>query len=151
MDSQCESSTAGVVQQRPTEPSDSSTLDGQEREHVLVVEDEDLVRSHVVQQLISLGYRVSEAPDGPSGLKAIRERSDIDLLFTDIVMPGGMSGHDLAEAARQLRPELRILFTSGYSENSIATFGSSDHDFELLQKPYRRRELALRLRTIFDR
>ncbi|TVR06065.1 MAG: response regulator [Salinarimonadaceae bacterium] len=119
-------------------------------EHILVVEDDDLVRAYVVQQLDSLGYQVSEAPDGPTALAVIRERSDIDLLFTDIVLPGGMSGYDLAEAAGRLRPELRVLYTSGYSEESIARYDRPDPGGELLKKPYRRQELARRLRSIFE-
>lgn len=118
--------------------------------HVLVVEDDDLVRDHVVQQVASLGYRVSEAPDGPSGLDIIRARADIDLLFTDIVMPGGMSGFHLASAAKHLRPSLRILFTSGHSEDSVNHSHRLDQSFELLQKPYRRRELAHRLRKVLE-
>lgn len=118
-------------------------------EHVLVVEDDDMVRSHVVRQLVSLGYQVSEASDGPTGLDIIRKRSDIDLLFTDIMMPGGMSGYDLAEAAEQLRPDLRILFTSGYTKDSIG-YGSRLNSWELLQKPYRRKQLASRLRKVLE-
>lgn len=119
-------------------------------EHVLVVEDEDMIRELVVQQLVSLGYKVSEASDGPTGLEIIRERADIDLLISDIVMPGGMSGRDLAEEAMQLRPELRVLLTSGYSEDSDVRGDGTDRGFELLKKPYRRRELARRLRVMFE-
>ncbi len=119
-------------------------------EHVLVVEDDDMMRDHVVQQVISLGYEVSEAPDGPTGLEIIREHANIDLLFTDIIMPGGMSGYDLAEAVEQLRPELPILFTSGYNEASIVSAGRLNKEIELLHKPYRRRELAQRLRKMFE-
>lgn len=120
-----------------------------ESKHVLVVEDDDMVREHVVQQFASLGYEVSEAPDGPTGLAIVRESANIDLLFTDIVMTGGMSGYDLAEAVEELRPEVPILFTSGYIELNIVSAGRRSQDFELLQKPYRRRELAERLRKMF--
>jgi CheY-like chemotaxis protein len=118
-------------------------------EHVLVVEDDNLIRELVVRQLTLLGYRVTEAPDGPTGLKIICERTDIDLLFTDIVMPGGMSGYDLAEAAELLRPGLRILLTSGFSEESANQDGRLYHR-ELLHKPYRRQDLANRLRKVFE-
>lgn len=117
-------------------------------EHVLVVEDDAMIRDFVVRQLASLGYRVSEAPDGPTGLEIIRKQPDIDLLFTDIMMPGGMSGYDLAEAAKQLRPDLRILFTSGYSKESVGH--SRLNSMELLRKPYRRQDLASRLRMVFE-
>lgn len=119
-------------------------------EHVLVVEDDDLVRAHVVELVASLGYRVSESSDGPSGLAIIRARDDIDLLFSDIVMTGGMSGLDLAEAAVRLRPGLRILFTSGHSRESIVSNLQADQDIDLLQKPYNRQDLAQRLRKMFD-
>lgn len=119
-------------------------------EHVLVADDDDMVRELVVQQLTSLGYRVSEALDGPTVLEIIRERPDIDLLFADVVMPGGISGRDLAEGVAQLRPGLPILFTSGYGEDSIVQTGHLDRGFELLKKPYRKHELARRLRQMFD-
>lgn len=120
-------------------------------EHVLVVDDDDMVRSHVVRQLALLGYQVSEAPNGSSGIKIIRERPDIDLLFTDIVMLGGMSGFDLAEQARLLRPELPILLTSGYGVDDLSHGDFRGRNFALLQKPYRRRELARRLSQMFRR
>lgn len=132
------------------EPYASGTAVERGSEHVLVVEDDDLVRSHVVRQVISLGYQVSEAADGPAGLDIIRERTDINLLFTDLVMTGGMSGYDLAEAAEHLRPDLRLLFTSGHSKDSIGYGNWLDHSFELLQKPYRRQELAQRLRKVLE-
>ena len=128
----------------------SASLTERRRAHVLVVEDDDMVRDHVVRQVGSLGYHVSEAPDGPSGLEILRARADVDLLFTDIVMPGGMSGRDLAEAARQLRPELRILFTSGYGGDDAGPDARPDQGFELLRKPYGRQELARRMREMFE-
>ena len=136
--------------QAAAEPSASPALAERGSEHVLVVDDDDMVRDFVVRRLASLGYQVSEAPDGPAGLEIIRARDDIDLLLTDVVMPGGMSGRDLAEEAAKLRPELRILFTSGYSENSIVHDSRLDQGVELLQKPYRRQELAQRLRMMFE-
>ena len=136
--------------QAAAEPSASLALAERGSEHVLVVDDDDMVRDFVVRRLASLGYQVSEAPDGPAGLEIIRARDDIDLLLTDVVMPGGMSGRDLAEEAAKLRPKLRILFTSGYSENSIVHDSRLDQGVELLQKPYRRQELAQRLRMMFE-
>lgn len=118
-------------------------------EHVLVVDDNDMLRDLVVRQLTSLGYEVSEAPDGPTALDIIHARGDIDLLFTDIVMPG-MSGCDLAEKARQHRPDLRIMFTSGYNKDSINLEYGRTPTGELLKKPYRRTELAHMLRKVLD-
>ncbi len=117
--------------------------------HVLVVEDDDMVRDLVVLQLTQLGFRVSEATDGLTGLDIIRTRADIDLLFTDIVMPGVMSGYDLAEAAEQLRPDLRILLTSGFDEDSNGHASRLNHR-EMLRKPYRRQDLAQYLRRALE-
>ena len=78
-------------------------------------------------------------------------RSDVDLLFTDIVMPGGMDGRELADAARARIPGIGILFTSGYTEESMIHNGRLDPGVDLLSKPYRREELAARVRTILDR
>jgi two-component system cell cycle sensor histidine kinase/response regulator CckA len=112
---------------------------------ILLVEDDALVRRYACDQLASLGYQVIEAASGPEAMKLLETRSDIALLFTDVVMPGGMSGRQLAEAARRLRPALRVLYTSGYSEDEISHGGRLDPDVHLLAKPYRRAELAQRV------
>lgn len=119
-------------------------------ETILVVEDDNLVRQHVVSQLKSLGYRVFEAADGRTALEILHQLADIELLFTDVVMPGGMGGRELSEAARALRPGLKVLFTSGYTENSIVHNGKLDAGIELLSKPYRRDQLASKLRKVLD-
>jgi PAS domain S-box-containing protein len=115
-------------------------------EKILLVEDDDLVRDHVVLQLRSLGYEVISTRDGPEALDTLKRIPDFDLLFTDVVMPGGLNGRQLAEKARELRPELPVLFTSGYTENAIAHHGRLDHGVHLLNKPYRREELAAKVR-----
>ena len=120
-------------------------------EHVLVVEDNALVRDHVVAMLRSFGYRVSEAENAATALELLSATDDIALLFTDIVMPGGMNGRELAEAALGLRPDLRVLYTSGYTENAIVHHGRLDPGVDLLSKPYRRQDLARKLRTVLDR
>lgn len=117
---------------------------------ILVVEDDDLVREHVVGQLTSLGYRVLEAPNGANALELINVNWDIDLLFTDVVMPGGMSGRDLADAARLVRPYLKVLFTSGYTQDAMVHNGRLDYGVELLSKPYRRDHLAKKIRDALD-
>lgn len=119
-------------------------------EHVLVVEDDELVREHVVMQLRGLGYRVTGVESGLRALEALREVPDVDLLFTDVVMPGGMNGRELAQAARLLRPALPVLFTSGYTENAIVHHGRLDRGVSLLSKPYRRQELAAKVRQVLD-
>jgi PAS domain S-box-containing protein len=120
------------------------------REHILVVEDDELVRSHLITQLTSLGYRVSDASNGPDALEQIRRLPDLDLLFTDIVMPGGLNGRQLADAAKTIRPNLKVLFTSGYTENAIVHHGRLDKGVHLLSKPYRRQEVAEKVRKVLD-
>lgn len=115
-------------------------------ETILVVEDEALVREYVVAQLQLFGYQVHTAIDGPSALNLIKQGIAVDLLFTDVVMPNGMSGRELADIAKQLRPGLRVLFTSGYTENSIVHHGRLDNGVLLLSKPYNRDELAQKIR-----
>ncbi|TCO78344.1 ATP-binding protein [Chromatocurvus halotolerans] len=116
---------------------------------ILLVEDDDLVRRYVEQQLQSLGYLVVSAAAGKEALEILRKRTDIDLLFTDVIMPGGMSGRDLAEAAVLERPGLRVLFTSGYSQGVIAHDYQLDDGIDLLRKPYRREELIQKLASVF--
>jgi PAS domain S-box-containing protein len=118
------------------------------KEKILVVEDDPLVRRHVADQLEALGYRVLGVGSGPEALHVLREAADIDLLFTDVVMPGGMNGRDLADAADRLRPGLKVLFTSGYTEDAIVHHGRLDPGVQLLQKPYRRKDLAAKIHQV---
>lgn len=120
-------------------------------ETILVVEDDPLILQQLILQLKRLGYNVITADSGPPALAVLRERSDIDLLFTDVVLPGGMNGRQIAEAARALHPDLKILYTSGYSENAIVHHGRLDQGVELLSKPYGGSELALKVRKVLDR
>jgi PAS domain S-box-containing protein len=116
-------------------------------ETILVVEDDAAVRATVVEQLTELGYRVLKAHDGRSALAVIQSGLPVDLLFTDVVMPGPLRSPDLARQAKVLLPDLEVLFTSGYAENAIAHGGRLDPGVSLLSKPYRREELALKLRN----
>jgi signal transduction histidine kinase len=118
-------------------------------ETILLVEDDEQVRRFALSQLKSLGYNVLQAHNGVEAMELIERNERIDLLFTDVVMPG-MSGRQLADSARQRRPGLKVLFTSGYNEDAIVHHGRLDHGVQLLPKPYRRRELAKRIRSIFD-
>lgn len=117
-------------------------------EHILVVEDDDLVREHVTGQLQSFGYRVTSVNSGPDALTELNNHPDIDLLLTDIIMRGGMNGRELSEQAQNMRPSLKVLFTSGYTENAIVHQGRLDSGVELLSKPYRRAELASKVRNV---
>jgi CheY-like chemotaxis protein len=119
-------------------------------EIVLVVEDDADVRRHVVSQVKDLGYRVIEAADGPQALRLLDDGAPVDLLFTDVVMPEGMTGRQLADAAILRRPNLKIVFTSGYTENAIVHQGKLDPGVHFLVKPYRRQDLARKLREALD-
>ena len=134
----------------PTEPVPEAPAIVGGREHILVVEDDALVREHLIGQLKGLGYRVTGAASGHEALERLARHADIDLLFTDVVMPGGMNGRQLADAARLDRPDLKVLFTSGYTENAIVHHGRLDRGVHLLSKPYRRQELASKLRRVLD-
>jgi CheY-like chemotaxis protein len=120
-------------------------------EIILVVEDAAAVRNMAVGILESLGYQVQQAEDGPSALEILRSPEPIDLLFTDMIMPNGMSGVDLLRKAREYRPDLKALFTSGYSEHFIEGRGNGDRSVPLLSKPYRRDKLAEAIRGVLDR
>ena len=116
-----------------------------------MVEDEPDVRRFVTAQLASLGYGVVEAKDGPEALARLSEGRAIDLLFTDVVLPNGLSGPALAEAARRHCPELKVLFTSGYPEESFSRRGGLGPQVRLLRKPYRRADLANAVKEAIQR
>jgi CheY-like chemotaxis protein len=115
-------------------------------ETILLVEDDALVRRYAHDQLVALGYRVIESHNGAQALEIIRGDEAIDLLFTDVVMPG-LGGRQLVDQARAHRPALKVLYTSGYTENAIVHHGRLDPGVHLLTKPYRREELARRVRA----
>ena len=118
----------------------------QAQETILVVEDDPLVRTYVLAQIKSLGYRTLSASNGPEALNVLRSPEAIDLLFTDVIMPGSINGRQLSIEALKLRPALKVLFTSGYTENAIDHDGRLDQGVQLLRKPYRRSDLANMLR-----
>jgi len=115
-------------------------------ESILLVEDDDDVRHFARQQLLGLGYQVKTARSGTEALKILEQNEPIDLLFTDIVMPGQLNGKQLAERAMKSRPDLKVLYTSGYSADEITHDGQLDSGVALLPKPYRRTDLAHKLR-----
>jgi DNA-binding response OmpR family regulator/signal transduction histidine kinase len=119
-------------------------------ETILVVEDDEDVRAYTTETLRDLGYRVLEAGTGEAGLKVLREHPEIALLFTDVGLPGGMNGRKLSEAAVAQRPDLKVLFTSGYTRNAIVHDGRLDAGVELISKPFAQAVLASRLRDILD-
>ena len=118
------------------------------RETILVAEDEEDVRTTVVDMLTELGYRVLEARDASAALAIVESGARIDLLFTDVIMPGTLKSTELARKARQRLPGIAVLFTSGYTENAIVHGGRLDAGVELLSKPYGRDALALKVRQV---
>ena len=119
-------------------------------ETILVVEDDPHVRVLTAQQLRRFGYHVTEAADGPSALRAVEQHGAPDLLFTDVIMPGGLTGRQLADRIKEIKPAIKILFTSGYTEDAILHQGRLDPGVHLLQKPYRSDKLAQKVREVLD-
>jgi CheY-like chemotaxis protein len=117
-------------------------------ETILVVEDDELVRTYVIAQLQSLGYATVAAASGPEALVLVEQGPKFDLLFTDVIMPGGMNGRELAEEVTRRRPWVRVLYTSGYTENAVVHHGRLEAGTALLNKPYRKTDLAQKIREV---
>ena len=115
-----------------------------------MVEDDDDVRTFSVDILRELGYRVVEAHDGPSALRLLERQARVDLLFTDVVLPGGLTGAQLALQACKVKPNLRVLYTTGYARNAIIHHGRLDKGVKLITKPFGSAELAARVRDVLD-
>jgi CheY-like chemotaxis protein len=118
-------------------------------ETILAVEDNGGLRRIVARQLQELGYRLLEAEDGRAALR-ILETERADLLFTDVVMPGGLSGYDLAKLALSRWPEMKVVLTSGFPETKLNGNGGPPANIRLLAKPYRKTDLARILREALD-
>jgi len=136
----------GLAQPITDELASTSILEGGD-ETILVVEDDDLVRTFVVGQIQSLGYVALSAVNADAALVIINSAQTIDLLLTDMIMPGSMNGRQLSDAARRRRPSLRVLFTSGHTENTVIHYGRLDAGVLLLAKPYRKSDLARMIRA----
>ncbi|MBS7539582.1 PAS domain S-box protein [Ancylobacter lacus] len=132
------------------EPAGIPAPEASRDETILVCEDDAGVRSYSLEVLRELGYRVLEAEDGAAALRLLDRTGRIDLLFTDVVLPGGMTGADLAERARKMRPGLKVLFTTGYARNAIVHHGRLDPGVELITKPFGYADLAARVRDLLD-
>jgi CheY-like chemotaxis protein len=124
-------------------------LRGGLHEVVLVVEDDNDVRLFTTESLRELGFTVLEARDGPSALKQLERHPEIQLLFTDVGLPG-INGAQLVAAAREMRPHIKVLFTTGYARNAIVHQGRLDPGIELITKPFTRSQLAARIRDVLD-
>jgi signal transduction histidine kinase/response regulator RpfG family c-di-GMP phosphodiesterase len=118
-------------------------------ETILVVEDDLAVQATTVDILSALGYRVLKANDGKSALTVLQSGIPIDMLFTDVVMPGPVRSPELARQAKALMPQIEVLYTSGYTQNAIVHGGRLDPGVELISKPYRREDLARKIRAMF--
>jgi PAS domain S-box-containing protein len=137
----------GALEQEDAEPHRSAIQPAEDGEVVLVVEDEPVVRGLILEELNELGYAALEAYDGPSGLEMLRSNRRIDLLVTDIGLPG-LNGRQLADAAREVRPGLSVLFMTGYAENAALASGFLEPGMEMITKPFAMEALATRIRAI---
>ncbi|MFY9288746.1 MAG: PAS domain S-box protein [Alphaproteobacteria bacterium] len=140
--------SATTTESVPKPAVDLSALRG--RETILVAEDDPFVRGHAVSSLESFGYRVLTAIDGRDALAKLNQDPTIDALFSDVVMPGGLSGWELAEQAQRHRPGLKVLLTSGYPMETLAARTPHNQDIAILNKPYRKSDLGRRIRQILD-
>ncbi|MFP6729052.1 MAG: response regulator, partial [Alphaproteobacteria bacterium] len=119
-------------------------------ETILIVEDDANLREINAHVLDRLGYRPLQAEDAISALAILNETPEIAILFTDVVLPGGMSGVDLMDEALQQRPDLKVLFTSGYADNAIIDRGRIGSDFELIEKPFSKDILARKTHSFLE-
>lgn len=129
---------------------DQAVAEGGHGETVLVIDDEETVRMLVAEILGEAGYRVIEAPDGPSGLDILRSDRRIDLLISDVGLPGGMNGRQVADAARETRPGLKVLFITGYAENAAVGNGLLARGMEVMTKPFVMAELAAKVHDMIE-
>jgi PAS domain S-box-containing protein len=140
----------GSSEEAPERPArNPATVQGS-GETILVVEDEPDLRAYTIEALCDLGYRVLEAADGREALEIVRKHSEIKLLFTDVVLRGGMNGGAIAEEVRRLRPGLPVLFTTGYTSNAIVHQSRLDPGVHLIGKPFTYAELAAKVRRMLD-
>jgi PAS domain S-box-containing protein len=142
---------AGPVAEPPLVSDSRRDLErGGAAEVVLVVDDEPTIRMLVTEVLQDFGYASIEAPDGPTGLKVLQSTAKIDLLITDVGLPGGINGRQVADAARSLRPGLKVLFITGYAENAVVGNGHLDPGMQVLTKPFAMEALARRIKELVE-
>jgi PAS domain S-box-containing protein len=141
---------AGTLE-APNEKEEMVSFDHGHGETVLVIDDEEAVRNLVTEVLADTGYALIEANDGPSGLKILQSGQHIDLLVTDVGLPGGLNGRQIADAARVSRPDLKVLFITGYAENAAVGNGLLDTGMEVITKPFNVVALGNKVREMLDR
>ena len=137
-----------VADEEPPTPKRAATVG--EGEVVLVIDDEPTIRMLIGELLAESGYAVIEAPDGPAGLKVLQSNARIDLLITDVGLPGGMNGRQVADAARVSRPDLKVLFITGFAENAVVGKGRLEKGMFVATKPFKMDQLAARIREIIS-
>jgi len=119
-------------------------------ETVLVIDDEPAVRMLIVDVLEETGYTAIEASDGPAGLRVLQSDARVDLLITDVGLPGGMNGRQVADAGRVVRPRLKVLFITGYAENAVVSGGHLDPGMQIITKPFAMEALAVKIREMVE-
>lgn len=132
------------------ETPESAAAGSNDGETVLVIDDEPILRMLALEVLAEAGYKSLEASDGPSGLKILQSNVRIDLLVTDVGLPGGMNGRQVADAARRVRPDLKVLFITGYAENAVVRSGDLEPGMEVMTKPFAINALSNRIRDMID-
>jgi CheY-like chemotaxis protein len=128
-----------------------ATTDSAARETILVVEDDERVRRLTIARLKLIGYQVLEASDGPKAIDILSQGHSVDLVFTDLIMPGGMSGREVVARAHELRPDIKVLLTSGYAEELVHGDDLERAQLRLIRKPYQQAELVAVLREVLAR
>ncbi len=141
--------SSGICDEEPSNESAQISERGA-GETVLVIDDEPTVRMLIVEVLSEAGYSALEAEDGPSGLKILESGVRIDLLVTDVGLPGGMNGRQVADAARASRPDLKVLFVTGFAENAAVGNGHLDVGMEVMTKPFAIAQLANKISQMID-
>jgi len=131
-------------------PQPEAGVEAAHGETVLVVDDEEIIRMMIVDVLEEAGYRILEAADGPAALKILQSNARIDLVITDVGLPGGVNGRQLADAGRSVRPNLKILFVTGYAENAIVGNGTLDAGMKIITKPFEMTTFAARVQEIIE-
>jgi CheY-like chemotaxis protein len=139
----------GAADEDPVEPTNDSLTQG-EGETILVIEDEATIRLLVVEELAEAGYRVLSAEDAQSGMRLLQSDARIDLLLTDVGLPGGLNGRQVADAGRVSRPGLKVLFITGYAENATMGNGLLEHGMQVITKPFDIAALARKVRVMIE-
>jgi CheY-like chemotaxis protein len=127
-----------------------STVPSRDGEVVLVIDDEPTIRMLIAEVLEEQGYSTIEASDGPSGMRVLQSPARIDLLITDVGLPNGMNGRQVADAARELRPDMKVLFITGYAENAVIGSGNLGKGMQVVSKPFDMDVLATKIREMIE-